>query len=301
MAKRKDITGNTYGYLTAIEFDHFDGKNSHWKFRCKCGNTVVRSMKKIKESKTPSCGCYMTEIIQKAEEKRQQEKAIVEQRKRYNKENSIRNRDLSGEKYGKLEVIKRLEKKDDAKSEYLCKCDCGNSVIKTQKYLINKSSNLSCGCGRKNASLGFGDKSRKRLYSIYKNMINRCHNKNNPNYKYYGGKGVFVYKLWIEEGGFERFYQWAIKNGYSDDLSIDRIDVNGNYTPQNCRWADWETQANNKTNNIRIEIGGEVISLKHFCDIYDLNYNYAQKILHNYSVFSGKYILDTYSIKKGDL
>ena len=90
---RKDITGQTFGYLTAIGYDHFDGKSSYWKFRCKCGNTVIRSLKKIREAKTPSCGCYAEEI--KAEAKRRRDEK--ESKSKYYHENAKCNRNLGYE------------------------------------------------------------------------------------------------------------------------------------------------------------------------------------------------------------
>ena len=290
MANRKDITGNTYGYLTAMEYDHFDGKNSYWKFRCKCGNTVVRSLEKLRRAKTPSCGCYMVEIRQKAHQKR-------EDKKKYSHCNAKRNRNLEGETFGNLFVVKLLSEQSGIDAEYLCKCNCGRTLTKTQKYLINPTSKLSCGCDRKNVSPGFGDKNRERLLKIYRGMIDRCYNSNSDSYKYYGGKGVIISRIWLKEGGFEKFYQWAINNGYANNLSIDRINPNGNYTPHNCRWADAETQANNKTNNIHIEIDGEILSVKSFCDKFNLTNDFVYKIVKDDCIFSGDYILSKKQIR----
>lgn len=96
-----------------------------------------------------------------------------------------------------------------------------------------------------------------RFYSILNGMIQRCGNKNNWAYEWYGGKGVSVCDEWLfYNDGLYNFYKWAIENGYSDTLTIDRIDVKGNYEPINCRWATTEEQANNKTSNLNIEFNG---------------------------------------------
>ena len=99
--------------------------------------------------------------------------------------------------------------------------------------------------------------STKRIYRIYKGMISRCYNKSDKrNYSKYGERGIKVCPEWQGENGLFNFIDWSYNNGYSDDLSIDRIDPNGNYEPSNCRWADNITQANNKTNNIKLTYKG---------------------------------------------
>lgn len=286
----KDISGNTYGYLTAIEFDHRDKKNTYWKFRCRCGNYVIRSMKRIYEVKTPSCGCYSKEIIEEARLRREEKDIQLLERKKWKHDNSKSNRDLTGEKHGRLTVIKLLSEEPGLKSEYLCSCECGANVIKTQRGIVFSSTPPSCGCGRKNA-IPKGEYV-KRLRSIYCGMIYRCYNPKNSSYKYYGGRGITVSKIWMEDGGFEKFYQWAMHNGYRDDLTIDRINVYGNYTPQNCRWADKETQANNKTTNIKIYDNGDIVSLSQFCKKYNLKYEEMRKLISCECIFSGKYLLE---------
>lgn len=154
--------------------------------------------------------------------------------------------------------------------------------------MINTSNNHSCGCGRKNAACR--DKSRNRLLGIYRNMIYRCYNKNSSSYKYYGEKGITVNKIWLGDQWLWKFYQWAIHNGYNDELTIDRINPNGNYTPENCRWADAETQANNKTNNIHVQYEDEVMTLSEFCRKLGLDYKMSRLIIQNDCVFSGEYI-----------
>lgn len=108
-----------------------------------------------------------------------------------------------------------------------------------------------------------------RLYRIWQAVKNRCRNPNTANYKYYGGKGITYCPEWED---FESFERWALSNGYADDLSIDRIDVNGDYEPSNCRWATWKEQCNNKTSNIVIEHGSEKYSLTEFCETFGFSY-----------------------------
>lgn len=99
-----------------------------------------------------------------------------------------------------------------------------------------------------------------RIYRIYKSMKTRCLNPNSKQYKNYGGRGIKICDEWIGENGFMNFYQWAISNGYNDNLTIDRIDVNKGYFPSNCRWIVFEQQAKNRTNSIVLKFYGETIS-----------------------------------------
>lgn len=104
-----------------------------------------------------------------------------------------------------------------------------------------------------------------RIYNIWKSMQQRCKNPNSINYKNYGAKGVLVCKEWSDN--FEAFRDWAMANGYNDNLTIDRINVNGNYEPENCRWVSYKEQANNKSNNRLVEFKGEIHTLGEWSSI----------------------------------
>lgn len=127
-----------------------------------------------------------------------------------------------------------------------CVCDCGRTTIVNGQNL--KSGNTtSCGCygieRRNNASKTHG-KSNTRLHRIWKAMHSRCYNKKYHAYKYYGGRGITICEEWLHN--FKTFYDWAMANGYEENLTIDRIDPNGNYSPNNCRWVTMELQNKNK-------------------------------------------------------
>jgi len=115
-----------------------------------------------------------------------------------------------------------------------------------------------------------------RLYIIWKAMRQRCHDSKCIRYANYGGRGISICAEW---DNFSEFRHWAITNGYADALSIDRIDVNGNYEPSNCRWADLITQANNKTNNVIIEFEGSIFTMAEFCREKKLKYKLFAKYI----------------------
>lgn len=115
---------------------------------------------------------------------------------------------------------------------------------------------------------------------IYYNMKSRCYDKKNPTYKYYGKKGIKIYKRWLDkEKGFERFYIWAIENGYKDNFSIDRINNKKNYTPKNCRWTDILTQNNNKSNCRYIIYNNTKLTIAQWCRKLKISrYEFLKKI-----------------------
>ena len=117
-----------------------------------------------------------------------------------------------------------------------------------------------------------------RLFHIWQNMRGRCYCKTNYDYKDYGNRGIKICDEWKYE--FLNFYNWAINNGYKENLSIDRIDVNGNYEPNNCRWADNFTQANNKRNNKKYMYKGKLYTVRELTKIYGLNYEIISARLH---------------------
>ena len=108
-----------------------------------------------------------------------------------------------------------------------------------------------------------------RLYRIYKSMKQRCYNPRTPNYQIYGKRGIRICNEWLND--YDAFCKWSLAHGYDDSLSIDRIDTNGNYCPENCRWADSFTQMRNTTRNKYLTINGEIKTVSEWCEIYDIN------------------------------
>lgn len=173
-------------------------------------------------------------------------------------------KDLSGQKFGKLKVIKRVENKGKQVC-YLCICDCGNYKIIMASHL-KSGHTKSCGCITKNR----GGLSHTRLYAIYSSMLNRCYNINNSRYKCYGGKGISVCNEW--RNNYDNFRSWALNNGYNEnakrgEFTIDRIDVNGNYEPKNCRWITNKEQQNNTTKNMFITYKNKTLTLSEWAEI----------------------------------
>lgn len=164
--------------------------------------------------------------------------------------------DLTGEKFGRLTAIETDKKSIGSGSRYwICKCTCGKQIsVKTASLTTGKTK--SCGCLRRKP-LKHGEYN-TRLYKIWNSMKERCNNSTNPVNKNYGGRGIKVCEEWQN---YIPFRDWALSNGYREDLSIDRIDVNGNYEPNNCRWADNFVQANNTRKNVNITWNSETHSL----------------------------------------
>lgn len=191
--------------------------------------------------------------------------------------------DLTGQKFGRLTVIKRAENSKCGRTRWLCKCECGNYKDVQSIHLKNKKI-LSCGCLaientiKRNSSHNL---SKIRMYKIYHGMKQRCYNSKNPEYHNYGGRGIIICNEWLDkEDGFINFYNWAIQNGYSKDLSIDRIDVNGNYEPSNCRWADEKIQSNNKRCSHYITYKNETHTMKEWCEELNLKYGIVKSRIY---------------------
>ena len=167
--------------------------------------------------------------------------------------------DLIGQKYGKLTVSK-MHKHENRKYYWQCECECGNRTIVEGSKLKNGHTK-SCGCIKKEWSAKMNYKnglSNSKIASTYHNMLNRCYRKSCDMYDHYGLKGITVCNEWLGENGFVNFCNWSISHGYSDGLTIDRIDNSKGYCPENCRWVDQYVQANNKSNNRYLRINGIV-------------------------------------------
>ena len=174
--------------------------------------------------------------------------------------------DLAGQKFNRLTVIETAGKAKDGNYKWLCKCVCGKEVI-VPSARLRKGENQSCGCLNKELTKERFTKHGKkntRLYSIWCCMKSRCYNHKNTEYKNYGGRGIVVCEKW--KNSFAAFYEWAIVNGYSDGLTIDRIDTNGNYEPSNCRWATNKEQANNRRTNNLITYNGETHTITEWAE-----------------------------------
>lgn len=228
----KDLTGKRFGHLTVLKYNHGDDDGNHyWLCECDCPdrNEILAKGRDLSRGHKTSCGC---------------------QRHR-----PTRN-DLTGKRYGRLTVLAYDHSNSYGVPYWLCECDCGTTKIISTPNLT-KGHATSCGCYQRECrSINHAThrSSNSRLYGIWQNMKNRCMNERADFFEHYGGRGVDICDEWLE---FENFQEWSLNNGYDPKLTIDRINNDSGYSPENCRWADRHVQANNKSNNRYVEYGGE--------------------------------------------
>lgn len=188
-----------------------------------------------------------------------------------------------GEKYGKLTIIREVEpiicSNGQKRRRFLCKCDCGNEKIVGFPNLCSGNT-ASCGCNYKEAAVRLRGKYNSglldsKLYGVWAGIKQRCYDPNKEHFDCYGGRGITVCDEWKDD--FLTFYDWAINNGYQKGLTIDRINVNGNYEPNNCRWVDKKQQANNKRTNVFLTLNGERHTIMEWSEILRINVGTLQQ------------------------
>ena len=258
MAIDYSIIGKKFGFLTVIDLDHVNKNHAtYWLCECDCGNMITVRGSNLKNGHTKSCGCisHGREI-----------------------------EDLSGRRFGRLTVIEFDHMDKYYSSYWVCKCDCGNEVVVSRGNLV-KSRAKSCGCYKRDLQRELKTthgEHQSRLHNIWGNMKQRCGNEKNTNYHSYGERGISVCNEWLDN--YETFRDWALENGYSDELTLDRRDNNGIYSPDNCRWADRYTQMNNRRNTRYITYNDETHSISEWARILNVTANTLY-----------------YRIKKGDM
>lgn len=176
--------------------------------------------------------------------------------------------DLTGQRFGQLLVIERAEDKTTGlkpKVMWRCRCDCGKETVVWGSSLT-QGTTVSCGC--KKIKHGYANK--ERLYQTWKNMRRRCYDPSNKRYAQYGGRGIKICPEWDD---YAVFRSWAMSNGYRDDLTIDRIDVNGDYCPENCRWSTTTEQMNNMTRNRIISFCGKSMTMSEWARELGISYS----------------------------
>lgn len=188
---------------------------------------------------------------------------------------------IIGKKFGRLTVLKEVKTK--YKDRYfLCKCECGNEKIIRGSHLTTNAT-ISCGCYRDEKITKLNTThhlSKSRIYSIYKDIIKRCTNQSHSTYKNYGGRGIIICEEWKND--FLCFYNWAINNGYKEDLTIDRINVNGNYEPDNCRWITKKQQSNNKRNSHYLTFKGQTSTIAEWGEKLNIRASKIRKRINQY-------------------
>lgn len=259
MSRKIDLTGQRFGRLTVIKESEpkifANGKKATmWLCKCDCGSLKAYNSQALRKGLTKSCGCYHSEMVKA---------------------------DYAGKKFGLLTVIKECGRNKSNGVIWLCRCECGN-YHKARSNSLKNGITTSCGCKTHEklvARLSSHSMSRTRLYKIWQDMKTRCNNPNTPYYFKYGGRGISVCEEWND---FEPFRDWSLVNGYMDELTIDRIDVNGDYTPSNCRWISNQKQQYNKRTNRMLTLNGKTQTATEWANELGIKLNTLLSRIDNY-------------------
>ena len=191
-------------------------------------------------------------------------------------------RDLSGQRFGRLVAIRPCGKNKFGNFCWLCKCDCGKEHIVASGKLVSGSTK-SCGCYAKDVHIkqlekhGITTGGKPRTFTIWNDMKARCLNPNSISYKRYGGRGISICEKWLT---FKNFHEWAMNSGYADGLEIDRIDNNGDYCPENCRWVSSTFNKKHQRNTRYIKIQNVTMNVSEWCRAVKMPKCTAYKFLH---------------------
>jgi hypothetical protein len=266
MGKKLQLTGQRFGRLLVIEEA---GKNKFgkflWRCLCDCGKETIVIGSHLVNKITRSCGCLNTESGGNYLREHGQRNTLI---------------DIIGQRFGFLTVVSLSHQDTVSKIYYWkCKCDCGNEVTVRGKDL-RSGNTKSCGCYR-DSSLGDRSRthglSRTRIYAIWENMRGRCQCKSKSSYYNYGERGICVCNEWED---FEVFYKWAQLTGYTENLTIERIDNNGNYCPENCRWATKQEQNKNTRRTVKVKYKGEERTIIALAEEFNLPRKLVYKRVH---------------------
>ena len=178
---------------------------------------------------------------------------------------------MVGRKFGRLTVISEAWERTPQCS-WICLCDCGNTTDPIPGYNLRSGRVVSCGCRKRDGKLSSLYKhggAKTKLYEVFKTMHRRCEAETSNRFSYYGARGISVCEEWKD---FRAFREWAHNNGYAEGLTLDRIDNNGDYCPENCRWATVKQQSNNRRNNVYIEIDGQLKTAAQWSDLTGIPY-----------------------------
>lgn len=190
-----------------------------------------------------------------------------------------------GQKYGKLTVSEDLGmiKRPNGKKRHFwkCKCDCGN-VFEVRGDCLKSGNNKSCGCLQYEHAKTTHNMTGTKIYRVWASMKQRCENSNDNAYKWYGSLGVKVCGEWSKS--FEKFYSWAKKSGYKEGLTIERVDVKGNYEPNNCKWITQREQLLNTRRSRVISYNGKTQTLKEWSNELGIKYMTLYSRLEKWSI-----------------
>ena len=232
------IIGQKFGRLTVVDFDHVEKRGSFWLCRCDCGGMRIVSRAALRTGEATHCRDCHPNI-----------------------------KDLTGKRFGKLTVMGLDHVSRTRGSFWLCQCDCGTEIV-VRRDSLTTGNTMSCGCYHDEYRRTHG-MTNTRLFKIWTGMKARCKYDYGDRHKHYVDRGIAVCSEW---GDFETFRDWALNNGYQDDLTIDRIDNDLGYYPENCRWVNNSIQQNNKTNTRRVTYNGETHSAKEWSRILGVGY-----------------------------
>lgn len=233
-----DMIGQRFGRLVVEKMSDKKGATRavYWDCRCDCGGTKTARGTSLRAGTVNSCGCLMEERYKKGPTKI----------------------DIIGQRFGRLMVVEETaDRTKCGEVKYLCLCDCGNTKIVAGTSL-RYGKTKSCGCLSAESTSERArthGKSKTRIYKIWAGLRDRCSNPNRHEFADYMGRGITVCKEW--EDDFQAFYDWSMANGYSEKLTIDRIDNDGPYSPDNCRWTTRKAQSDNTRLTVHITVDGE--------------------------------------------